>query len=268
MTDFTSNPQSITNLSSALSHLKPNTKCFISEDFNYDLLQAENRYTSKFIETMFRHCFHSLINKPTRITSSSVTVSDHVWTNIYSLVMKAKIFLHPISDHLSPFTCFKAYQHKYIHNSKIGIFNSENINNFYNTLNSTFDIDVVLRESDTNLAYELFINHYYKVFDACFPLTNPRPKTRPNSWFDKDLQALMHEKEKLFKKYVNKKTLTAKVKYNKARNLYYRTIQQKKKLHYSSLFTLIQLYRVPKYIGSHYGITTKKLVRKLEFISF
>ena len=46
----------------------------------------------------------------------------------------------------------------------------------------------------------------------------------------------MYEKEKLFKKYVNKKTLTAKVKYNKARNLYYHTIQQKKKLHYSSLF--------------------------------
>ena len=46
----------------------------------------------------------------------------------------------------------------------------------------------------------------------------------------------MYEKEKLFKKYVNKKTQTAKVKYNKARNLYCHTIQQKKKLHYSSLF--------------------------------
>ena len=43
-------------------------------------------------------------------------------------------------------------------------------------------------------------------------------------------------KKKTFKKYVNKKTLTAKVKYNKARNLYYYTFQQKKKLHYSSLF--------------------------------
>ena len=43
-------------------------------------------------------------------------------------------------------------------------------------------------------------------------------------------------RKKLFKKYVNKKTLSAKVKYNKARNLYYHTIQQKKKLHYSSLF--------------------------------
>ena len=46
----------------------------------------------------------------------------------------------------------------------------------------------------------------------------------------------MYEKEKLFKKHVNKKTLTAKVKYNKARNLYYHTIQQKKNLHYLYLF--------------------------------
>ena len=114
--------------------------------------------------------------------------------------------------------CFEAYQHKNIHNSKIRIFNPENINNFQNTLDSIFDIDVVLRKSDPNLAYELFINHYYKVFNACFPLANPRPKTHSNNWFDKDLQVLMYEKEKLFKKYVSTKTLTAKVKYNKARN--------------------------------------------------
>ena len=236
MTDSNSNQQFISNLSSVISHLKPNTKCFICGDFNYDLLQAENKYTSKFIETMFDHCFYSMINKPTRITSSSATVLDHVWTNIYSYVIKAKIPLHPISDHLPLIKCFEAYQHKNIHNSKIRIFNPENINNFHNTLDSTFDTEIVLRESDPNLAYELFINHYYKVFDPCFPLTNPRPKTHSNNWFDKDLQVLMYEKEKLFKKYVNKKTLTAKVKYNKARNLYYHTIQQKKKLHYSSLF--------------------------------
>ena len=205
-------------------------------DPNYDLLQAENRCTSKFTETMFDHCFYSMINEPTHITSSSATVLDHIWTNIYSYAIKAKILLHPISDHLPLFTCFEARQHKNIHNSKIRIFNQENINNFHNTLDSTFDIDVVLRESDPNLAYELFINHYYKDFDARFPLTNPRPKTHSNNWFDKDLHVLMHEKEKLFKKYVNKKTLTAKVKYNKARNLYYHPIQQKKKLHYSSLF--------------------------------
>ena len=43
-------------------------------------------------------------------------------------------------------------------------------------------------------------------------------------------------RKKIFKKYANKRTLNAKVKYIKARNLYYHTIQQKKKLHYSSLF--------------------------------
>ena len=58
MTDSTSNQQFISNLSSVLSHLKPNTKCFIYGDFNYDLLQTENRYISKFIKTMFDHCFY------------------------------------------------------------------------------------------------------------------------------------------------------------------------------------------------------------------
>ena len=55
MTDSSSNQQFITNLNSVSSHLKPNTKCFILvyRDFIYDLMQAEHRYTSKFIETMF-----------------------------------------------------------------------------------------------------------------------------------------------------------------------------------------------------------------------
>ena len=145
-------------------------------NFNYDLLQAENRYTSKLIETMLDHCFYSLINKPIRITSSSATILDHVWTNIYSQVITAKILLHPISDRLPLFTCFEEYQHKSIHNSKIRVFNSEDINNFHNTLDSTFDIDVILRKSNPNITYELFMNHYYKVFDACFPPTNLRPK--------------------------------------------------------------------------------------------
>ena len=90
MTDSITNQQFVTNLSSVLSHLKPNTKCFIYGDFNDDLLQAKNRYTSKFIEAMFDHCFYSLINKPTRITSSSATVLDHVCTNTCSRVIKEK----------------------------------------------------------------------------------------------------------------------------------------------------------------------------------
>ena len=139
MKDSTTNQQFITNLSSVVSHFKPNTTYFIHGDFNHDLLQAENRYTSKFIETMFDHCFYSLINKLTRITSSRATVLHHVWTNIYSHVIKTKILLRPISYHLPLFTRFEAYQHKSFHNLKIRIFNSENINNFHNTLVSRFN---------------------------------------------------------------------------------------------------------------------------------
>ena len=38
MTGSTSNQQFITNFSSVLGHLKPNTICFLYGDFNYDLL--------------------------------------------------------------------------------------------------------------------------------------------------------------------------------------------------------------------------------------
>ena len=71
--------------------------------------------------------------------------------------LTAKILLHPISDHLSLFTCFEVYQHKSIYNFKIRIFNSENISNFHNTLDFSFDINVVLRKLGPNLAYFCFV---------------------------------------------------------------------------------------------------------------
>ena len=52
----------------------------------------------------------------------------------------------------------------------------------------------------------------------------------------KILQILPQEKETLFKKYLKKKTLIAKVNYSKARNSYFRTLKVKKDSYYSSLF--------------------------------
>ena len=54
-----------------------------------------------------------------------------------------------------------------------------------------------------------------------------------NSWFDKDLQKLLQIKETMFKKYCAKKNLLSKVNDNKARNIYFRTLKEKKG---SSLF--------------------------------
>ena len=72
------------------------------------------------------------------------------------------------------------------------------------------------------------------MFDKSFPLIQINNNSK-SSWFDKDLQKLLQIKE-MFKKYCAKKNLLSKVNYNKARNVYFRTLKEKKKAHCSSVF--------------------------------
>ena len=47
-----------------------------------------------------------------------------------------------------------------------------------------------------NIAYELFMSKYKKVFNQCFPLSHQKCKTKNNQlWFDKDLYLLMVNKK-------------------------------------------------------------------------
>ena len=47
---------------------------------------------------MFQN-FFSIINYPTRITDTSATVLDHIWTDISKHAVKSGIITSPISDH-------------------------------------------------------------------------------------------------------------------------------------------------------------------------
>ena len=48
-------------------------------------------------------------------------------------------------------------------------------------------------------------------------------------WYDRELLLLSRKKDKLYKVYLRKKTLTTTEKYNKVRNFYFHMITQKKK---------------------------------------
>ena len=76
----------------------------------------------------------------------------------------------------------------------------------------------------------MFINKYTTIFNQCFPLVKKRFVRKSKNWFDEDLLKLMKEKDKLFKKYIAKKSTLAKAKYKEARNKYFHRIQEKRKL--------------------------------------
>ena len=88
------------------------------------------------------------------------------------------------------------------------------------------DVNPVLNETKTDQSYMLLADKYHQVFDKSFPLIQLNNNNK-NSWFDKDLQKLLQIKKKMFRKYCAKKNLLSKVNYNKARNIYFRTLKKK-----------------------------------------
>ena len=66
----------ITDLSHCLSKITDENKnCYVSGDFNFDLLQYNNiNVINNFLNTFYNNFMYPLIDRPTRITSSSATL--------------------------------------------------------------------------------------------------------------------------------------------------------------------------------------------------
>ena len=59
----------------AITNFKLQT--FILGDLNFNLLNYDDSNIHTFVDTMYENGFYSLISKPTRITTHSVTLIDH-----------------------------------------------------------------------------------------------------------------------------------------------------------------------------------------------
>ena len=116
-------------------------------------------------------------------------------------------------------------------------FSSTNINKF-NSLLENIDISLILNETLPNSAFEILMESYSQAFNQSFPLKAFPPNNIKfnKPWYDDELHQLMLNKDKLFKKFICKKSPTLKAKYNMARNIYFHTLQAKKSDYYALLF--------------------------------
>ena len=65
---------------------KERRPCYLLGDYNINLLKQDKHLpTKRFIDTILAYGFYPLINKPTRITSQSITLIDNILTNVHNL---------------------------------------------------------------------------------------------------------------------------------------------------------------------------------------
>ena len=81
-----------------LEKIKHN-KMYICGDFNIDLLKYDCHQNSRsFIDLFFSLGFYPLITKPTRITNSTSSLIDNIFTNEFIVQMNSGLLISMVSD--------------------------------------------------------------------------------------------------------------------------------------------------------------------------
>ena len=92
-------------IESALNRIDNESKtCYLLGDFNIDLLKHEKcAYSARFLNQMMSSMFLPTILKPTRITRTTATLIDNIFTNVENNIQVSGILFNDISDHLRVF---------------------------------------------------------------------------------------------------------------------------------------------------------------------
>lgn len=81
-----------------------NKKCYLMGDFNIDLLKLDlNDNSNSVMNLMFSSSFYPTISKPTRITKSTATLIDNIFSNTLEEECKTGLLPTDLSDHLPVF---------------------------------------------------------------------------------------------------------------------------------------------------------------------
>ena len=145
--------------------------CFIIGDFNLNLLNYDNhRQTAQFIDNMFSNSFIPLINRPTRITQTTATLIDTIFSNNCNINNKfyQRILTTDISDHYIIFHIWEKENksNPVDEDQLIRQINSNNINK-YKYYIASLDWSCIYSIMDSQLSFSKFLEigrNIYKSF--------------------------------------------------------------------------------------------------------
>jgi hypothetical protein len=210
--------------------------CYLMGDLNINLLkQHVHSPTKHFLDTLLAHGFFPLINKPTRITTESVTLIDNIFTNVHDPQTKFGIWLIDISDHLPVFTILANNIKNGNVKKKISkrSFIPENFDKFKNDLEleDWSHLDIL---SDVNTMYTAFIRTVQKLYDKAFPIQTKTLKQQEihRPWLTKAIRVSISKKHSLFNNYQKHRSPESYSIFKAYRNKLTTILRNAEKMHY------------------------------------
>ena len=204
-------------LSQTLARVNTEKKvCYILGDFNLDVSRCDSRTeVQSFLDIMHSSSFIPLIDKPTRITDTSATIIDLIFTNDLN-TPKSRILVTDISDHY-PVFCYS---------DRISSENSCRIGTLkYRQINDNSKIafkefidglgwESVYSELDAQIAYSNFMQELSMAYEAHFPILERRStKSDLNPWLTSGIKKSIKNKNKLYIRYRNRPNIYNKIQY-------------------------------------------------------
>ena len=224
------------SLNNILDVVKREKKTFyLMGDFNIDLLKVGHvQYANDFVDLLLLNCMVPLIHYPTRVTESSASLLDNIFTND-SCQMQSGVILTDISDHFPVYCVCESEISSSTNeqNKKKRDINENNIRIFLQSLEST---EWKLESDNPNNNYNNFIELFLDKYNNSFPLISTYHKRRikDNPWCTKDIRKLIKKKCKMYKLYIKNPTSYRKNLYKKYRNEVTNKIKLAKKEYYKN----------------------------------
>ena len=185
-------------------------------DFNADLLKYDHDdEVADFLDAMYSKLLLPNISSPTRITSTSATLIDNIFTNDYdntftsgnlvtTLPTLAQILVVPIRN------TARYKEPKKVHRDFQEIFRNKDIIS-RDLQNTIWDTEFQLNSENINLSTEKFLSKINNLIDHWAPLkelSNAKQKLQNKPWITKGILKSIKNKNKQYKKMCRNKDLT------------------------------------------------------------
>jgi exonuclease III len=195
---------------------------YLMGDTNINLLNTDSHNgTSEFVDINFSHLVLPLINRPTRITDTSSTLIDNIFTNNVTTEKFTGILLTGITDHLPVFMIekqFKLQRNKCPSFIFKRIYNEINNENYMEMIRNT-DFTSVLNSDEAQSAFTKFHTLISYCYNKSFPLTRLKVNYKNRKpWLTEGLKKCIKRKNNLYAKQLKYKNTENVERYRKYRN--------------------------------------------------
>ena len=216
---------------------------FILGDFNLNCFDYDEKNEIKeFYEHVFRHGLIPIINRPSRVTTTSRTLIDNIFTaEFFDTSLKKGIIKTSVSDHFPIFVTISIPDNKSTKKSIDIIkrdFSDQNKEKFKNDLVNA-DWSTLYEDNDTNSKYNAFSKIYSSLYDKHFPIKKIKLKEKDirSPWISKGMKKSSRMKQKLYIKNLKRNTAKSEAEYKCYKNLFEKLKTKAKQNYFSSLIS-------------------------------